>query len=232
VTDGTKLYLRQKAFDLDLGDANEGTHIIPIGGFLDGQPQHRTGWSLSPELSKKDPGDIMIGNGKDYYEVKGFPLYANHSYFDPRLNGYTLSAGTLVAAPAAKPADAAKARRSDSKDKKGGGSGKGTKVTKGGTVREVWRLNIPITGKAIAMAGDVVFVAGEPMKFEDPSYENYVAAYNGRLGGRLLAVSASDGKKLAEYKLASAPAWDGIAAAAGRLYISGVDGSITCFSER
>jgi outer membrane protein assembly factor BamB len=148
------------------------------------------------------------------------------------LNGYTLSAGTLVAALAAKPADAVKARRSASKDRKGGGSGKGSKVTKGGTVRESWRLNIPITGKAIAMAGDVVFVAGEPMEFKDPSYENYVASYNGKLGGQLLAVSASDGRKLAEYKLASAPAWDGIAAANGSLYISGVDGSITCFSER
>ena len=33
--------------------------------------------------------------------------------------------------------------------------------------KEVWRLNIPITGKAIAMAGDVLYVAGEPMRFDE-----------------------------------------------------------------
>jgi outer membrane protein assembly factor BamB len=41
VTDGTTLYLRQKAFDLDLADASPDKHIIPSGGFLDGEPQER-----------------------------------------------------------------------------------------------------------------------------------------------------------------------------------------------
>jgi len=35
--------------------------------------------------------------------------------------------------------------------------------------------------------GDVLFVAGEPMKFDDPSYKNYVAAYNGELGGAVVS---------------------------------------------
>ena len=37
----------------------------------------------------------MVSNGKEYYEVRGFPIYANHSYFDPRKSGYTLFAGVL-----------------------------------------------------------------------------------------------------------------------------------------
>jgi hypothetical protein len=78
------------------------------------------------------------------------------------------------------------------------------------------------------MAGDVLFVAGEPMKFDDYSYQNYVAAYNGQLGGRLLAVSATDGKQLAEYELGAAPAWDSIAIANGQLYISLADGTVQC----
>ena len=95
----------------------------------------------------------------------------------------------------------------------------------------MWRLDIPITGKAIAKAGDVVFVAGEPMKFDDPSYKNYVAAYSGQLGGRLLSVSATDGKQLEEYKLKAAPAWDSIAVANERLYIGLEDGTVQCWSR-
>jgi hypothetical protein len=95
----------------------------------------------------------------------------------------------------------------------------------------MWRLQIPMTGKAMAMAGNILFVAGEPMKFDDPSYKNYVAAYNGELGGTLLAVSAIDGKKLAEYKLSAAPVWDSIAIANRRLYISLADGTVQCFGQ-
>jgi hypothetical protein len=95
----------------------------------------------------------------------------------------------------------------------------------------MWRLNIPITGKAIAMADSVLFVAGEPMKFDDPTYENYVAAYNGRLGGRLLAISASDGKLLDEYKLNAPPAWDGIAIANKHVYIALENGTVQCLGQ-
>ena len=222
VTDGTNLYLRQKAFSLDLADAVSRTHIVPSAGFLDGGPQHRTCWALSSSIGRS-AADILVSNGKEYYEVQGFPLWANHSYFDPRVNGYTLLAGALgPPAPAAAPGDAARGRRGAGARKKAGGGGAG---------REMWRLNIPITGKAIAMAGDVLFVAGEPMKFKDPSYKNYVAAYNGELGGRLLAVSATDGKKLAEYKLGAAPAWDGMAIANGQLYIGLADGTVQCLGQ-
>jgi len=219
VTDGTKLYLRHKAFDLDLADTTGGRHIIPTGSFLDGQPQHRTCWTLASSISTAIWGDIMVSNGKEYYEVRGFPIYANHSYFDPRKNGYTLFAGTL-GPPNASPKDAAKSRRGA--EKKGGKDGAG---------KEMWRLHIPITGKAIAMAGGVLFVAGEPMKFDDPSYKNYVAAYNGQLGGRLLALSATDGKPLAEYKLNAAPAWDSIAIADKALYIALEDGTVQCLGQ-
>ena len=220
VTDGTKLYLRQKAFDFDLADAVSGKHIIPAGGFLDGTPQHRTYWTLASSLSTRISGDIMVSNGSDYYEVQGFPIYANHSYFDPRRNGYTLFAGTFAPAPATTPKGATRGKQGARKRGRGGAAG-----------REVWRRHIPITGKAIAMAGDVLFVAGEPMKFDDPSYENYVAAYGGRLGGRLLAVSATDGKQLAEYKLNAAPAWDSIAIANGQIYIGLADGTVQCMGK-
>jgi hypothetical protein len=216
VTDGSKLYLRHRAFGLDLADASGERHIIPTGGFLDGQPHHRTCWTLASSIKTAISGDIMVSNGKQYYEVQGFPIYGNHSYFDPRKNGYTLFAGALDS-PNASAKDAATRNRGG---KKAGGAGK-----------ELWHLHISITGKAIAMAGSVLFVAGEPMKFDDPSYKNYVAAYNGQLGGRLLAVSVTDGKQLAEYKLNAAPVWDSIAIANEQLYISLADGTVQCLGK-
>ena len=219
VSDGAKLYLRHKAFDLDLEETSGERHIIPTSSFLDGQPQHRTCWTLASTISTAIWGDIMVSNGKEYYEVRGFPIYGNHSYFDPRKNGYTLFAGTMDASNAA-PQKAGAGKRAAKKAGGGGGAGS-----------ELWHLNIPITGKAIAMAGDVLFVAGEPMKFDDPSYKNYVAAYTGQLGGRLIAVSATDGTQLAEYKLSAAPAWDGLAIANNQLYIGLADGTVQCLGR-
>ena len=54
---------------------------------------------------------------------------------------------------------------------------------------------------------------------------------NGQLGGRLLAVSATDGKQLAEYHLNAAPVWDSIALADGQLYISLADGTVQWLSS-
>jgi len=218
VTDGTNIYLRHKAFDLNLANAVAGRHIVPSSCFLDGEPQHRTCWALSPTIGKSH-ADILVSNGKEYYEVQGFPLWTNHSYFDPRKNGYTLFAGTLDSSKSL-PKDVTKSRRGARKKGRGGAAGK-----------EMWRLHIPITGKAMAMAGAVLFVAGEPMRFDDPTYKNYVAAYNGRMGGRLLAVSATDGKQLAEYKLNAAPVWDGIAIADECLYIALENGTLQCLGQ-
>ncbi len=153
-----------------------------------------------------------MSNGTDCYRVQGFPLYANHSYFDPRRNGYTLSARSLDA-------DSGTARK------------RKAKLRQREPGAELWRQSIPTTGKAMAMAGDVLFVAGEPMQFDDPSYKTYVAAYDGELGGRLLALSTADGTRLAEYKLHAAPAWDSIAIANGQLYISLADGTVQCFGQ-
>ena len=81
------------------------------------------------------------------------------------------------------------------------------------------------------MARDVVFVAGVPAHFPpDHPTEKYIAAYRGELGGLLVAVSAEDGSRLREIKLDSRPAWDGLAAADGALFIALRDGSVCRFS--
>ena len=58
------------------------------------------------------------------------------------------------------------------------------------------------------------------------------AALEGRSGAVLWAVSASDGKQLAQHKLDAPPVWDGMAAARGRVYLSLADGRVVCFASR
>jgi hypothetical protein len=92
-------------------------------------------------------------------------------------------------------------------------------------------VSLPINGRAMAKAGDVIFVAGEPMTFENATWQNYAAAYRGKLGGKLVAVSAASGKQIAECELGAAPVWDSIAVAQDQLFISLADGTIQCMSE-
>ena len=51
-------------------------------------------------------------------------------------------------------------------------------------------------------------------------------------GVLLYAASASDGWKLAEYKLDSLPVRDGMAAANGRLYLATKNGKVLCFDKQ
>ena len=46
----------------------------------------------------------------------------------------------------------------------------------------------------------------------------------------VLVFSAGDGTKMAEHRLSSPPVWEGMAAARGRLYLTLMDGSVTCFA--
>ena len=94
---------------------------------------------------------------------------------------------------------------------------------------ERWRANIPLTGKAMALAGDVLFIAGTPVAFPE---DDLAGAYEGRMGGVLWAASAATGERLAEYKLDAVPVWDSIAVAGGRLYLATQDGRLRCFAER
>ncbi|MBC8876893.1 MAG: hypothetical protein H8E44_46285, partial [Planctomycetes bacterium] len=48
-------------------------------------------------------------------------------------------------------------------------------------------------------------------------------------GGTLWAVSAESGQKLSELELDTIPVFDGMAAARGRLFLSGVTGQVMCF---
>ncbi len=236
LADDDLLYLRHQAFKPDLTPVAlpdvKNPHLITSHGFLEAVPQHRSFWTIDTMLHYDIPtgaggvhGDILCMDGKSFYEVRGYTP-GRTTWFDPRANGYTLYAGRYdvkaKAAEEAKKTPAQKAGKKGAKAKR-----RGKKVVPTAPSEKIWASSIPLTGKAIALAEKVLFVAGTPLEFPE---DDLAAGYEGRLGGVLWAASTESGEKLAEYKLDAAPAWDGLAAANGSLFMSLADGRVVCMA--
>jgi hypothetical protein len=109
-----------------------------------------------------------------------------------------------------------------------------------------WQVDKPaVQVRAMLLADRTLFIAGPPdvvdeeeafFALDDAAVMEKLAKQNAMLegkGGALMwAVSASDGKKLAEYKLASLPVWDGMAAAGGKLYMTTMNGEVLSFAGK
>jgi hypothetical protein len=91
------------------------------------------------------------------------------------------------------------------------------------TVRFRWWKRLPIRVRAMVLTDEVLFVAGP---LGDPLTTR--AALDGEVPASLLAVSPSDGSVLAEMTLPATPVWDGMAAAAGHLYLALANGDVLC----
>ena len=80
-------------------------------------------------------------------------------------------------------------------------------------------------------AGDALCIGGGT---EGPASRARTARRDGAAapdpGGLLQVVSAEGGKMRGRTQLPSPPVWDGLAAAAGRLYVSLEDGSVVCLA--
>lgn len=92
----------------------------------------------------------------------------------------------------------------------------------------LWTSWVDVRVEAMVLAGQQLFLAGPPdvVPEDDP-----LAALEGRLGGVLRAVRATDGKPLANYPLPSKPVFDGLIAAQEKLVISTQDGSLLCLGN-
>jgi outer membrane protein assembly factor BamB len=113
-------------------------------------------------------------------------------------------------------------------------------------VRFKWLVDKPlIQARAMVLAGKTLFVAGPPDIVDEEAaffalddaevlekLAEQSALLNGKDGGRMWAVSAANGKKLAEYRLESLPVWDGMAAANGKLYMTTMKGEALSFAGK
>jgi outer membrane protein assembly factor BamB len=91
-----------------------------------------------------------------------------------------------------------------------------------------WSITVPLCVRAMIATRHTLFVAGtaDIVDRDDPW-----AAFEGRRGGRLLAYSLADGALQGEHDLPAPPAFDGLAAAAGRVYIACTDGKVRCYGS-
>jgi hypothetical protein len=92
-----------------------------------------------------------------------------------------------------------------------------------------WTQKLPVLARALLLAQDTLFLAGPSDIFAS---DEPAAALEGAKGGLLCVLSAADGQQIAQYELTSPPVHDGLAAAAGRLYLAATDGKVLCFSGK
>jgi hypothetical protein len=105
-----------------------------------------------------------------------------------------------------------------------------------------WSEHVPLYVRAMLLSGGTIFAAGptdivdeedayahsdDPKVLAQLQKQNEI--WQGRQGASLWAVSAKNGKKLAEYRLDSLPAYDGLAAANKCLYLVTTDGKVLCY---
>ena len=193
-------------------------HLIATGGFLDDSWFDRTFWSHSNRwpgfyYSNDAPkaGQILVFDEETTYGLHVFTKRLRLSpQFIPGGEGYKLFADDNDNEPILAP-------KSIDREKGPGFSR---------AAPPKWSTQIPLRARAMVLAGDTLFIAGPPdvVPADDP-----YAAFDGRKGARLWAVSAADGRKLAEYQLDSLPVFDGLIAAGGRLYLATTDGQLLCY---
>ncbi len=231
VSDGRDLYMFFKRFAPDLtlkqapritklGDRRVSTHLMSNAGFLDKSWFDRNYWTYGDRwpgyyfgYNAPKSGQLLVFDEERTYGVKVFKSRQGHSpRFWPGRDGYELFADTNANQLMLRPTAIGR--------EKGDGYS--------GTLPRKWSVHIPVRVRGMVLAGKRLYFAGPPdvVPRNDP-----MAAFEGRLGGKLWVISASDGEKLAEYKMDSPPVLDGMMAAQGRLYIASKDGQLLCMGK-
>jgi hypothetical protein len=253
VSDGTSIFMRQKRLTPTLeeigtevlsskGEQDVGLHVFSTSGLLDGSWYNRTFWMYSRrwpgfQHANQAPkaGQLLVVDDQRTYAVKVFYRRNIHSpMFFPAKEGYLLFADANTNEPqivgergARTPlrwlpqSDYYRSRALQKLETEAFGRDKFIGYSR--AAPPLWGLWLPVRIRAMVKAGDTVFVAGPPdvLDPKDP-----YAAFDGRKGGRLVAVSAAGGQKLWETGLAHPPVFDGMIAAQGRLFVSLRDGSV------
>jgi outer membrane protein assembly factor BamB len=255
VTDGTLIYLFHNAFNerlekqptpikgalgvRNLGERDFGRHLFSNAGFLDDSWFSRSYWMVGDQwpafnFAHQSPkaGQLVVFDDTATYAVKCFARRNMLSpLFFPATDGYFLVADRNETQPVLV-----------SSDGKGGPEFMRW-LPQTGELQTCWNLgvgfaraepakwvsNVPVRIRAMVRTAGALFAAGPPdvCESDDP-----VGALEGRKGAVLLAFDLDDGKKLLEHKMDTPPVFDGMSAAAGRLYVATMDGSIMCLGGR
>jgi outer membrane protein assembly factor BamB len=251
VTDGTLLYLFHNAFDAELkkrpvpvlgepgvrnlGERQFTEHLFSNAGFLDDSWFSRNHWMLGDHwtafnFAHQAPkaGELVVFDADHAFAVKCFARRNVLSpLFFPATDGYFVVADSratraVLVNPRQQPQfltwlpQEGKLQKCWNLD-----------VGFARDVPPTWMISVPVRIRGLVRTGNALFAAGPPDAC-DP--DDPLAALEGRRGATLLTFDPRDGRQLAEYPLVSPPVFDGLAAAAGGLYLSTVAGSVLCLS--
>ena len=237
-SDGESIFMRIARFDLDLVRQKDNVaHLWSPVGFLDDSWWHRTYWQIGtvmgsgwggwPKAGRQVPagrilvtdGTRVFGFGRNQYDIPGAHVGVDASGVwgpigaqEGRWTHYRLFGETINPQADKQSRRQAKAPAASKSD---------------------WERRIGILGRAMVLAGETLFVAGpldevKEIPHQPAEVDPLAEALETARGGRLLAVSTSDGKTLADYELTSPPVFDGLAAAQGGLYLSTKNGDVVC----
>jgi len=228
VSNGSKLFLTQNVFDMSLktapakrigryGALETDLHLVASGGFLDDSGFDRLYWmyarrwpGLYYAVSAPKAGQILVFDAKRTYGLHKFnKKFSRSPYFAAGTGSCELFADNNDNEPVLAKKQEARERGTMSREKE-----------------PAWSVQVPVNARAMVLAGKILFFAGTPdvIPVGDP-----LAGLEERIAGKLWAVSAADGKKLAEYEIDSPPVFDGLISAGGKLYIVTRDGKVRCW---
>lgn len=257
--EGDAIYMRQKKLTPELkeivvepvstkGESDVGRHVFSTAGLLDGSWYNRTFWMYAKrwpgfQLANQAPksGQLLVVDEKSTYAVKVFYRRNRHStMFFPAKEGYLLFADRNENEPqicgeagARKPIpwlpqtefmSSKGVRKLDAPDF---GVDKGMGYTR--AEPPLWATWVDLRVRAMVKAGDKLIAAGPPDVLDD---KDPYAAFEGRKGAKLVALSAKDGKPLTTRLLDSPPVFDGMIAVRGRVLVSLEDGSLMCLGAK
>jgi outer membrane protein assembly factor BamB len=257
VSEGDHIYMRQKKLTPDLrevsvpvlsskGEQDVGVHVFSTAGLLDDSWYNRTFWMYAKrwpgfQLANQSPktGQLLVVDETHTYAVQPFYRRNIHSLmFFPGKEGYLLYADRndnepqIVGEPGARPPVEWLPQSHIPRDGNPGldspafGLDKMIGYTRAEPPR--WAKFFPIRIRAMVKAGPTLFVAGPPDELD--SADPY-AAFEGRRGACLAAVSAADGAELAKINLDSPPVFDGLIAAGGQLFVTLENGTLACLGQ-
>jgi outer membrane protein assembly factor BamB len=233
--DGTRLPLKAKAWNgqADMGapppdQDTDHSHLFAATGFLDDTGWHRTywiygsdfysGWAGYPTAGKVTPaGKILTTDDEMVY---GFGRLPQFWRWTTPLEFHVFAAPKSAVGQMGNRAKAA--RRQTSQKSHG----------------YAWVQRYPILVRAMVKTGDTIFLAGprdvvdETAMRPDSPVREQVAAWQGKDGAVMMAISAADGSKQATYDLSAVPRFDGLIAAGGNLYITTTDGKLVRWGKQ
>jgi outer membrane protein assembly factor BamB len=237
------IFMRRARFNLNLIRQKDNVaHLWSSVGFLDDSWWHRTYWQVGTSMAsgwggwakagqRVPAGRLLVvdaprvfGYGRNQYDTPGSHVGVDaDGVWGPigrqqgRWTSYRLFRQTMNT-------QSGKSSRRELEEKQTG-------------IEPDWTCGVPMVVQAMVLADETLFVAGSPVESnripqQPTDADPFAEALETGRSGKLRAVSADNGKTLADYNLKSSPVFDGMATAYGRLYISMKDGSVLCLAEK